>query len=78
MHPHTRRVTKSKAQVVQADASAAANPVIAKDELAHLARDIAYFRAEQFREVHAGEVRADDVRWAEAEIAALIKRDTHT
>ncbi len=44
------------------------------DELLHLATDIACLRAARYRAVDFDAVRSEDVRNAQAEIAALIQR----
>jgi hypothetical protein len=84
-HP-TRRVNRKRPQAA-VPAVTAANPFTVKrkpvatmpevhdDELLHLATDIAYFRAAGYREVEAEDIRADDIRNAEAEIAALFRRE---
>ncbi len=85
MHPHTRRVTNKRLTELLAAASSTPDsavpakppdaPEVNDDELSHLAKDLAYFRAERYREVDAEDVREDDIRHAEAEIAAMFKRD---
>ena len=85
MHPHNRRITnKQFAQFSPPSDSAAhsATPVTAgadlevNDEvLPHLAKDLANIRAERYREVDSEDARDDDIRQAEAEIAAMFKRD---
>jgi hypothetical protein len=85
MHPHTRRITNkqftrfapptdSAAQAAEPGTSQAGFDVH-EEELSHLAKDLAYFRAERYREVDSEDVRNDDIRQAEAEIAALFKHD---
>jgi hypothetical protein len=85
MHPHTRRVTNKQFIRFSPPSDSAAHtarPVtpeadleVNDEELSHLAQDLAYFRAERYREVDAEDVRDDDIRHAEAEIAAMFKHD---
>jgi hypothetical protein len=85
MHPHTRRVTNKQftrfpSRSVSADRPAMpvtprADLEVNDEELSHLAKDLAYFRAERYREVQSEDVRDDDIRQAEAEIAAMFKHE---
>jgi len=73
MHPEIRRNAKAKKPRVDDVRATTVNPHISEEELARLARDIAYFRAERFREVQFDAVREEDIRSAQAEIVALIR-----
>lgn len=83
MHPHTRRVTNKRLHSLLPSTNPAphlplkpeADLEVNEEELSHLAKDLAYFRAERYREVEDEAVREDDIRSAEAEIAAMFKRD---
>jgi hypothetical protein len=85
MHPHTRRITNkqfTRYSPPGGSAAHAAGPVAPEavlelhdEELSHLANDLAYFRAERYRKVESEDVRHDDIRHAQAEIAAIIKHD---
>lgn len=47
---------------------------ITADEERHLAEDVAYFRAERYRNVQPGSYRKADLRQAESEITAVVKK----
>lgn len=48
--------------------------VVTEEERRHLIEDVAYFHAERYRVVGAGECRDDDRRRAAAEVDAVLKR----
>lgn len=52
----------------------AATVAVSEEERRRLIEDIAYFHAERYRCVEAGECREEDRRRAEAEVDAVLKR----
>jgi hypothetical protein len=48
--------------------------VVTEEERSHLIEDIAYFHAERYRVVGAGECRDEDRRRAAEEVDAVLKR----
>jgi len=81
MHPHTRSITHKRAPAANAATHSTGSTTpkaaleINDEELSHLAKDLAYFRAERYREVDENDVRKEDIRSAAAEIAALVRRE---
>jgi hypothetical protein len=86
MHPHIRSNTKKRPARLSprrsspARTSAPGTPATVvleanEEELSHLAGDLAYFRVARYREVDPGDVREEDIKCAEAEIAALFKHE---
>jgi hypothetical protein len=86
MHPQTRNHTKSpparfsRGGKSRTPKHAAKMPVPAsvdenEEELSYVADDLAYLRAERYREADDEELREDEVRSAEAEFAALFKHE---
>lgn len=83
MHPHTRRKTKQRlGRLTPRGGQSAASgsgaveraPFLAQDEeKARLVESLAYFHAEQYREVQPGDMRNEDVQRAEVEIAVLLE-----
>lgn len=83
MHPHTRRKTKQRLgrlsprggqRAASGNVAAKPAPFLAHDdEKAHLVESLAYFHAEQYREVQPGEMRNEDVQRAAGEIALVLE-----
>ena len=83
MHPHTRRKTKKRlgrltlrgnvASKTPALVTPTTFPSANDEELSRLANDLAYFEVARFREITLGDIREEDIKHADAEIAALFK-----